>query len=186
MPEVQHEQALTDWSGDTPSLIAEMKRRAGVATDSELAGFMGVAQSTVSHWRNRGRIPESALLKFERIAVAGGEPSTARAMAARMVVMRVAEFWYQSALKAGAKGNRTIFYGSIAGSFHLIQDAVYDQLLKYEQQTSLSSSEVVGHLLDDEKFLEQVVNFAKEISMSAAMAREALSPPVVMRPPASN
>ncbi len=45
--------------------IRLMKLRAGVETDTDLGNFLGKAQSTVSTWRKRGRVPEAAIIRLE-------------------------------------------------------------------------------------------------------------------------
>jgi hypothetical protein len=52
------------------AIILAMKRRAGVETDSQLAAFLAKDQSAVSHWRKRGAVPESAILRLERLTAA--------------------------------------------------------------------------------------------------------------------
>ena len=56
--------ALLNWSGDTASLILEMKRLGGCETDSELAGLLGRESSAVAQWRKRKSVPERALLRL--------------------------------------------------------------------------------------------------------------------------
>lgn len=53
--------------GAVSSTIHEMKRRARVDTDRELAAFLRRDQSAVSQWRRRGAIPEAIMLRFERL-----------------------------------------------------------------------------------------------------------------------
>jgi hypothetical protein len=163
MTRVQPQNPLTGWEGDTPSLIAEMKRRAGVVTDLHLARFLGVAQSTVSHWRARMQIPESALLRAERLLSAGGQTVAGRVLAARMIAMRLPEFWYQRASASGARGGRAIFYRIVALAFPKITDAIYEQLGNYEQQTGRSAWDLAPQLLEDERFIEQLVELAKSM-----------------------
>lgn len=174
MADYQLRQALTAWDGDTASLLAEMKRRAGVSTDSALASFMGVAQSTVAYWRSRSRVPEAAVLKFERkLEAAVAEPIASRALGARMVAFRLAEFWYQRARENGALGGRAIFYGSVALGFHSITDIIYGQLETYEFETGRDPFEIAGMLLDDDEFLSRVLEAAKSVSAAESFAREA-------------
>lgn len=51
-------------SDDVATFIFEMKRRAKVRTDRELATLLGFAPSTVSSWRRRGHVPGQAILAF--------------------------------------------------------------------------------------------------------------------------
>jgi hypothetical protein len=172
MPEVQ-QNPLTGWDGDTDSLIAEMKRRAGVATDHNLARFLGVAQTTVSHWRVRMRIPEAALLRAERLLSAGGHAVTARMLAARMIALRLPEFWYLRASASGAKGGRAIFYRRVALALPKIIDAVYEQIGTYERETGQTPRDLAGLLLEDERFIEGLVELAKGIPSNERFGVEA-------------
>ncbi|WP_417590793.1 helix-turn-helix domain-containing protein [Parasphingorhabdus sp.] len=45
--------------------IIDMKRKARCETDKELAKFLGKKQSTISQWRRRNSIPESAKMRLE-------------------------------------------------------------------------------------------------------------------------
>lgn len=179
MANYQPGQALTGWTGDCASLLTEMKRQAGVRTDRELASFMGVAQSTVAYWRSRAKVPESAILKFERMVEAGGQPAAARAIAARMVVMRLAEYWYQHAARKGATGGREIFYGAVALSFHTLTDAVFQQLLTYEEATRKEPFDIARTLLEDTAFLDRLLEWLKTVPAHVTLAREARTPPTV-------
>jgi hypothetical protein len=155
--------SLTSWDGDAPSLIAELKRRAGLRTDQELARFLGVAQSTVSRWRDRQHVPESALLRAERLLSVGGKSVTNRMLAARMIALRLPEFWYQRASASGVKGGRAIFYRSVALGFPAIIDAICEQLRTYEQQTGQTAWDLAPQLIEDDRFIEQLVEFAKTV-----------------------
>jgi hypothetical protein len=155
--------SLTGWDGDSPSLIVELKRRAGLRTDHELARFLGVAQSTVSRWRERQHVPESALLRAERLLSVGGKSVTNRTLAARMIAMRLPEFWHQSASANGAKGGRAIFYRRVVLGFPAIIDAICEQLRIYEQQTGQTAWNLAPQLLEDDRFIEQLVEFAKTV-----------------------
>lgn len=179
MPKYQLTQTLTDWTGDTPSLIAEMKRRAGVRTDRDLATFMGVAQSTVSHWRARGQVAESAVLRFEKQMATQLEPDASRAIAARMVAIRVADYWDSTLDGASVPGRRLVVFGTVAGAFHTITDQIYENLLKHERLSGLDAWEVADRMIEDDRFLEQVTDWIGSISLAAGLKREAMSPPLV-------
>lgn len=180
MPKYQLTQTLTDWTGDTPSLIAEMKRRAGVRTDRDLATFMGVAQSTVSHWRTRDHVTEAAILRFEKLLAANSvEPDASRAIAARMVAIRVADYWYSTFDGASAPGRRLVVFGTVAGAFHSITDQIYENLLKHERLSGLDAWEVADRMIEDDRFLQQVTDWIGSISLAAGLRREAMSPPSV-------
>ncbi|MEO8925595.1 MAG: helix-turn-helix domain-containing protein [Caulobacteraceae bacterium] len=146
-----------------------MKRRAGVTTDHNLARFLGVAQSTVSHWRHRQQIPESALLRAERLLSAGGQTVAGRLLAARTIALRLPEFWYLSALASGAKGGRSVFYRSVALAWPKIIDAIYEQVGTYERQTGQSAMDLTPQLLEDDRFIESLVDFAKTIPVTDAV-----------------
>jgi hypothetical protein len=163
MPKVQPQKPLTGWEGDTPSLLAEMKRRAGVTTDFNLARFLGVAQTTVSHWRVRMQIPEAALLRAERLLSAGGDKVARRMLAARMIALRLPEFWYLRATASGAKGGRAIFYRSVALAYPKILDAIYEQLGTYERETGQTAWDLAPQLLEDSRFLGELVEFAMTV-----------------------
>ena len=184
MPKIQQPQPLTNWKGDVPSLLIEMKRRAGVGTDRDLAAALGVAQSTVAHWRARGSIPEAALLRAELKLSAGQDPVASRAMAARILAIRVAEFWYQAATEKGAKGGRDIFYSSTAMMLHSLMDEAYHQLAIIERETGMDPMELAGRLIEDRTFLTSLMEFAKGLSFVEGLSREALSPPVIRVRPA--
>lgn len=62
---------ITEVAADAPALITEMKRRAMVEQDAELAAFVGVGPSTVSKWRARCAVPVAVLLRFDRRLKAG-------------------------------------------------------------------------------------------------------------------
>ena len=152
---------LTKWRGDVGSLLTEMKRRAAVPTDRELARFMGVAQATVSYWRTRGQVPEAAILKFERMLTAGGHASAERLAAARAIALRVPEFWYQRALKEGVGGGRAIFYRAASENLHLVVDAAAAQLERYQRQTGQGVWDLAAQLMEDERLLEGLVEVLK-------------------------
>ncbi|MCF8504779.1 MAG: helix-turn-helix domain containing protein [Caulobacter sp.] len=184
MPEIQQQQALTSWSGDIPSLVAEMKRRAGVSTDRDLAAFLGVAQSTVSHWRQRGAVPESALLKFEALTQVGGEPAADRVWAARMVAMRLAEYWFQKVDGRGGIKGRWLTYLTVAGAFNLICDAVYYRLLLEAKRSKDEASVIAVRLMEDASFMDELVSWAQDMPAHEALAREMMTPPSVGKFPA--
>lgn len=144
-----------------------MKRRAGVRTDRDLATYLGVAQSTVSHWRARHQVPESAVLRFERMAAAGGSSGATRIVAARMLAMRLAEFWYHRAKADGATGGREIFYSVVAAAFPAVCEALVDQIEKYEGHTGRNPTEIADHLIEDERFLSHMTDWLKELPVSA-------------------
>lgn len=179
MPEYQSSQALTELRADVPALVAEMKRRAGVGTDRDLAAFLGVAQSTVSHWRQRGQVPESAVLRFEKAVSAKAELDPSRAIAARMVALRVADRWLSALGEGATPASRELVYGTVAMTFHSITDEVFKTLERYESETGLMPWPLATRMLDDDAFLQQIVDWVSRIDVSQAVLREAMSPPSV-------
>ena len=181
MTDYHPQQGLTEWAGDVRSLIAEMKRRAGVSTDSQLASFMRVGQSTVAYWRKRGSVPEATVLRFERRLADAQDESPSRAMVSRMIAIRLAEFWYCKARERGAKGSRVIFFGSVALQFHTIADMVFKQLAIYEEETGSGAWELAETLMEDDAFLSGLLATVRSTPADAALAREARSPPSVVQ-----
>jgi hypothetical protein len=161
MADQQQAEALTEWPGGVDSLMAELKRRAGVATDRDLARFMGVAQTTVSYWRTRRQVPQSAILKFEHLLAVGGHSMAERLAAARAIALRVPEFWYQQALAEGIGGERAVFYRAASEVFQVIIDAAAMQLDAYERQTGQGAWDLAAQLIDDERLLARLVEVAR-------------------------
>lgn len=56
---------LLNWPADVTALIREMKRRAGVESDQELALFLDKSRTAIAQWRRRGAVPEGAILRLE-------------------------------------------------------------------------------------------------------------------------
>jgi hypothetical protein len=166
MADHQSPAALTEWGGDAPSLLAEMKRRAGVATDRDLARFIGAAQATVSYWRTRGQVPESAILKFEHLLALGGQPIAERLAAARAIAMRVPEYWYQQAVREGIGGGRAVFYRAASEAFQILVDAAAVQLEVYERQTGQVAWELAMQLIDDDHFLTRLLDIVRNSASS--------------------
>lgn len=152
-----------------------MKRRAQVQTDHELAEFMGAAQSTVSNWRKRERVPEAAILRFERCVERGGYPDTTRRMAARSLALRLPELYYEQLRAAGASGGRKFPYEFIGMVFNAIVAEVERQLQRMEDQSNQSASEIAGHLIEDQTFLSDLLDWAKNANASDLLAAEALA-----------
>lgn len=150
-------QQLTDWLGDVESLITEMKRRARVNTDSELAEILLTTQSNVSTWRKRGSVPKAALLRFERLNLNDAAPSH-RILAARTVAIRAAEFSHQRAGNRGGK-SRIILYAVVASAWDMIIDAIAADLKKKEKATKLWPLEVADLMMDDERYLASLADW---------------------------
>lgn len=164
-------QPLAEWVGDVGSLVREMKRRAGVSTDQELARFIGAAQSTVANWKQRGAVPEAALLKFES-ALANSRvssPST-RVIYARAIAMRVPEVWYGRIAAKSAGATREIAYLTASMGFNALVATIAANMEQFERSQGLNSREVAAQLLDDEAYLLQAADW-----LAGATATDLLS-----------
>ena len=84
-----------------------------------------------------------------------------------MIALRLPEFWYLRALAGGARGGRAIFYRSVALVFPKIIDAIYEQLGAYEEQTGQAAWDLAPQLLEDERFVEGLVEVVKSIPQPA-------------------
>jgi len=109
------------------------------------------------------RIPEAALLRAERLLSAGGHTVAARMLAARMIALRLPEFWYLRASASGAKGGRAIFYRRVALALPKIIDAVYEQIGTYERETGQTARDLTAQLLEDERFIERLLKLVKSL-----------------------
>lgn len=153
-------QSLIEWSGDVSSLLTEMKRRAGVSTDTELARAIGTSQSNVSTWRKRGAVPKAVLLKFERLDFASEASPGHRTMAARMIAIRAAEYAYE---RSGAV-SRTVFYMTVAGAWDFIVKAILADLEKKAAVTKRWPTDLAGELIEDERYLDGVADWVSSLS----------------------
>lgn len=165
------QQALTEWSGDVPSLITEMKRRAGVPTDQALAQFMNVAQSTVAGWRKRDTVPDSAILKFEERLNDPRHGELSRLMAARMIALRLPELWYQRFAERGSKIDRHLVYMGIAINLGGITSAIAEQMERLEAERGLDTNELSALLFNDDNYLQEVVEWIEETSLADLFQR---------------
>lgn len=164
-------QPLSEWSGDVDSLIVEMRRRAGVRTDQELAKFMGVAQSTVSNWRKRSSVPSSAILKFEFAIAEPRDMDFARLLAARGIAMRLPEILHQRMVKAGAVG-RYLSYVMVAGTLDGIAKEIVRQIERLQNETGFSVDELGPRLIEDDVFLNGLADWVSEASMAEMLERQ--------------
>lgn len=155
-------QALTVWPGDVDSLITEMKRRAGVRTDQELARFLGTAQSTVANWRKRGSVPNAALLSFDRAIDQHQEADSERMLAARVLALRLPELYHERLTTRGITRGRQFAYSVIAMSFAAIVAEVARRLALLEVKTDRRPNDLVNELVEDEFFLAQLLDWASE------------------------
>lgn len=164
-------QPLSEWPGDTDSLIVEMRRRAGVRTDQELAKFMGVAQSTVSNWRKRSSVPTSAILKFEFASAEPRDMDFARLLAARAIAMRLPEILHRRMEKGGAIG-RYLSYAMVAGTLDGISKEIIRQIERLQSQTGLSVDELGPRLIEDDVFLNGLADWVSGASMAEMVERQ--------------
>lgn len=172
-------QALIDWEGDTASLILEMKRRAGVRTDSELAAVIGRTQGAISHWKRNG-VPKPILLGFEEAIGQRQGEDTARALAARAIAIRLAGFMHEQNVEKAPNAGRWVPHMTVALGFHSITDAIYLSLAGLED--GASPLELAELILEDRKYLGGLADWVRSLPIGAALAREAKSPPSI--PPA--
>lgn len=161
----------TQWPGDVASLIAEMKRLAGLSTDQELARLIGAAQSTVANWRKRGAVPEKAILTFER-AVAFGSQFT-RTVAAGAVALRVSEELL-SRFGGGKKETaRFVAYTTVSSHFNSIVSEVMKSLVMYERKFGGSTFKAAERFMNDDEFIAGIADWLDAQSMAEALVREA-------------
>jgi hypothetical protein len=166
-------QALTDWTGDVGSLLSEMKRRAGVRTDQQLADFMGAAQSTVSNWRKRGEVPEAAILQFEAVASNPRGDDLERLTAAQTIALRVPELYYQRMRDRNSKLGRDLIYSYVSLSFGAITNEIGVQLESLERESGLTIKELRAKLVDDEGFLQGFLDWLEATSLADLVASAA-------------
>lgn len=181
MTDIQTAQLLSALGDDSSALLAEMKRRAGVSTDVELAAALAVAQSTVSQWRKRGRIPEAAVLRAERQLLDRQDRVAPRLIAARAIALRLPSFWAEEAVARGGKPNTWLIHMTCAMMLSSITDVAYANLDSLEEKNGLPTHELLPQLLDDQDFLRDLLAWVRQVPMAEAIAREALSPPSLVR-----
>jgi len=167
-------QSLTEWLGDVESLLTEMKRRARVNTDSELAEVLSTTQSNVSTWRKRGAVPKAALLRFERLNIEDATP-THRTMAARAIAIRAAEFAHQ---RAGGRGgaSRTVLYGVVAGAWDTVVAAIAADLKRKEATTKLWPLQLAEGVMENEEYLAGIADWIASLSSTEVLKALALAP----------
>lgn len=176
---MKHElpQALLDWRGDVDALLTEMKRRAGVSTDTQLATALGRNQSAVSHWRRKGAVPESVLLGFDEALAKHRSDTTVRALAARAIAIRLADFMFQQNRERSPNAGRWIPHMTVALGFHSIVDAVCESLAELDNERS--PTELAELLLEDHNYLAGLADWARSLPLGEAVSREARSPPAI-------
>jgi hypothetical protein len=162
---------LTDWNGDSDSLIVEMKRRAGVRTDGELATRLGLSQSAVAHWRRRKAVPQSALLSFERLGSQDADYPNYRIMCARALAMRLAEYDYQKLKNQKSMAGRKFSYTLQAMQLDIVSDECCRQLKLVETKFGIDADQALGLLIEDEVFLSGLSEWASNIPAHIALFR---------------
>lgn len=163
-------QAITEFSGDVDAVLNEMKRRAHVSTDTQLAKVIGTSQSNVSTWRKRGAVPKAALLKFER-RLADGQEKAPLHVASLMVAYRLAEYWAAKAAGPNIDDKRWIILGTLATAHSALIDAIKKNIVKKQNQSGLTPLEIASELIRSETFLEQLYSWVKELSLEEIVRR---------------
>ncbi|MDP3908709.1 helix-turn-helix domain-containing protein [Novosphingobium sp.] len=166
-------QALSGWAGDVASLVREMKRRAGVKTDQELAEFLSISQSAVANWKQRGGVPEAAILKFEEAVSNRQKTPTLRVIYARAVAMRVPAIWAERVQRKGKGGSEFIPYFTVSTSLNVITNRVAKEIAEIERATGLPTADVAMQLLSDDDYLWGIVGWLNEVSMAELLLAEA-------------
>lgn len=176
-------QELTAWDGDVSSLISEMKRRAGVATDTELGDFMGISQGAVANWRRRQAVPEAALQRFQQALDRGDGASSERAIWARCVTMRLAEFWYSKIAERNPDAPRDVPYLTIGVAFPMVVAEVARTMERLEKDHSITTREVASMMLDQGYFLEDLRKWVADLSFAEIWAHNRASVEAVGKRP---
>lgn len=176
-------QVLTGWEGDVSSLIAEMKRRAGVATDTELGEFIGISQGAIANWRRREAVPEAALQRFQQALDKSGGASSERAVWARCVTMRLAEFWYSKIAAKNPEAPRTVPYLTLGVAFPMVVAEVAQTMERLEKDHSITTREVASLMLDEGYFLEDLTKWIANLSFAEIWAASRDSVDAVGRGP---
>lgn len=158
-------QPLSEFTGDVESLLTEMKRRAGVLTDTELAQVVGTSQSNISTWRKRGAVPKSALLRFDSLDLDTWR-SGSYIHAARMVALRVGEFWYGQYVKNGATAGRWLPYSTVAMALPAIVERVAKDIRAKVVNEGMTALEHGVELVEDEAYLRDLVEWVRALPLS--------------------
>lgn len=172
---------LADWQGDVDSLIVELKRRAGVGTDYELAVFLGVTQGAVANWRRRGAVPESTRLSLERVFAKELETPNLRALLARALVMRLVHFDADECEnKSYAEGFEDVYLRH-AGQLDIVADECYEKIEETEKHLGLSTEAAYLELSEDVNFLAELSAWAKQVKLVQVFSRSTSSTTTMAR-----
>lgn len=168
-------QDLFSWPGDVNSLITEMKRRACVRTDQELANFLGKAQSMVANWRKRGSVPDASLLSFEHALKREAEVSTGRLLAARILAFKLPEMLYRRYQERHGFDGRQFAYSVIAMYFSDIVEEIGRRLQVLESTTETDSKILVDELLESSPFCNELLDWISDRPALDLLLREKAS-----------
>ncbi|MGB7373573.1 hypothetical protein [Pontixanthobacter sp.] len=161
---------MIDFVGEVEDVINEMKLRALVATDTELASALGTTQSNVSTWRKRGAVPKSTLLKFEQIIAERVNESLLH-VASRMVAYRLAEYWISGLTGPAANEKRWVVTTCLAyGHFALIR-AIEHNIESEFLRTGLPYMEIAAGYIKEEAFLNKLKEWMQKQSFDEILAQ---------------
>lgn len=171
-------QALRAWEGDVSSLILEMKRLSGVRTDTELAEFLGVNQSTVSTWKRRKFVPDQVLLTLEIKLLQREQNRVQQPIAVIALAMRAAEYLYERQRTRGSLAGRWLAYSSTAALLKNAMDAIGANLTRIEESTGRWAVDIAAELIEDEHFLSELANWIETRSKKSEVEHPGwLEPP---------
>ena len=175
MTDNDNPRSLFDLARDAEALIREMKRRAEVATDTELASFIGIGQSAVAKWRGRGAVPDAAILRFESQLEERHTFPNERALLARALAMRLAEYDYDRLKRSGSPATKMMVYAVHAGRLDMVADFCFEQLEEVERQFNISPQAAASMLMDHDEFFGELSAIAASIPVSQVLERQKLS-----------
>lgn len=158
-------QPISKVDGDAAALIAEMKRRARVDTDTQLARILETTQSNVSTWKKRKRVPESVLLRFDRLNLAASSTPELRIVAARALALKAAEL-AKVRVRKGGKAGETVVFMTFATAWDAVVRAIAADLERKERDTRRWSTDIVGELVESDAYVGAIVDWAMSLPMS--------------------
>lgn len=158
-------QPVTELAGDIEFVLTEMKRRAGVLTDTELAQAIGTSQSNISTWRKRGAVPKSALLRFESLDLDTWRSGN-YVHAARMVALRLGEFWYGEYVRNGATAGRWLPYSTVAIALPAIVERIAKDIRAKVSTEGMTALEHGVELVENEAYLRDLVEWVRELPLA--------------------